>query len=245
MKNECASFPRSAWLQEFQYQAQEAQMAYIKDPTLTWLPANWFEQVLAKLPSIPSDCDEECQTLADKAELRHDPSVLAQIIKQARSANGAVSSVIGVAGPLFGLPKTAALQELVIKRVMPPLFKLKVEFNRARPMHCCAQKLTGEKAPMFPPGHEYYPGHPSYPCGHGAVAMAMAHVLVALAPKQLKHNFIAAAIQVADNREIAGLHFPSDSAAGGLLGEFLAVELQKTTEFASLAPLVQAEWGWL
>ncbi len=62
------------------------------------------------------------------------------------------------------------------------------------------------------------PGHPSFPSGHATHAMLMAFCIEAALPAQerdawrpLLHTLAG---RIARNREIAGLHYPSDSHAG-------------------------------
>jgi hypothetical protein len=65
------------------------------------------------------------------------------------------------------------------------------------------------------------PGHDSWPSGHSTESFAVARVLATLRPDagpQLR----AHAARIAQNREVAGVHFPTDSAAGAVLGDTLA-----------------------
>jgi hypothetical protein len=65
------------------------------------------------------------------------------------------------------------------------------------------------------------PGHDSWPSGHSTESFAVARVLATLCPDagpQLR----AHAARIAQNREVAGVHFPTDSAAGAVLGDTLA-----------------------
>ena len=96
----------------------------------------------------------------------------------------------------------------------------KHEFNRPRPSWQCPALL-----PPVP-----VPGHSSYPSGHATqahlIALCMQHVLELVTPplpqrdtNGLKESLQVLARRVARNREIAGLHFESDSAAGKRLAE--------------------------
>ncbi|RQP21298.1 phosphatase PAP2 family protein [Albitalea terrae] len=73
------------------------------------------------------------------------------------------------------------------------------------------------------------PGHGSFPSGHAteatAVSIVLAHLLSAdpaAEHPQHRNPLRELAWRIARNRVIAGLHFPIDSTAGHLLGEFLA-----------------------
>lgn len=70
------------------------------------------------------------------------------------------------------------------------------------------------------------PGHGSLPSGHATVAFMVRRVLTALldvkAGDPIDQQLERLAHRVADNRVVAGLHYPMDSVAGRLLGETLA-----------------------
>lgn len=70
------------------------------------------------------------------------------------------------------------------------------------------------------------PGHASLPAGHATEGHIVATLLSALVPgaavrEPLRHLRRVAA-RIADNRIVAGLHFPVDNVAGQLLGDALA-----------------------
>lgn len=66
------------------------------------------------------------------------------------------------------------------------------------------------------------PGHASYPSGHATQAHLVAFctttvlpaAMVANSPPSLKTSLVGLADRIARNREIAGLHYPSDTAGG-------------------------------
>ncbi|TCD15263.1 phosphatase PAP2 family protein [Oricola cellulosilytica] len=68
------------------------------------------------------------------------------------------------------------------------------------------------------------PGHGSWPSGHATEAFAVATVFDALthkgkAPERTESSpALRLAARIADNRTVAGVHFPTDSYAGALLG---------------------------
>lgn len=67
------------------------------------------------------------------------------------------------------------------------------------------------------------PGHGALPSGHANAAAALSTVLGLLLPDGASQSgaLRRLAFRVAANREVAGLHYPMDSAAGRLLGETL------------------------
>jgi membrane-associated phospholipid phosphatase len=103
-------------------------------------------------------------------------------------------------------------------------------FQRPRPSWECPALM-----PPIP-----VPGHSAYPSGHATQALLMAacmeHVLTIVTPAlpqadrtALTETIKALARRVARNREIAGLHYPSDSAAGAALASAAFAKLSKHT----------------
>lgn len=85
------------------------------------------------------------------------------------------------------------------------------------------------------------PGHPAYPSGHASQSRLLALILADIHPENTE-NYIADANQVAKNREIAGVHYPSDSSAGQSLAEqYFAILKQKDWYQAQYAKAIE-EW---
>ncbi len=95
----------------------------------------------------------------------------------------------------------------------------KAQFKRQRPSQLCPVLL-----PPVP-----VPGHASYPSGHSTQGHLIAHcaglVLPGAVQAVLQTNLGALADRIARNREIAGLHYPTDSAAGVTLAAGIAALL--------------------
>lgn len=85
------------------------------------------------------------------------------------------------------------------------------------------------------------PGHPAYPSGHSTQAHFLAFVLGELMPDR-RDALIARAGEIAKNREIAGLHYPSDSRAGATLARQFVDLLLKNAEFQALLKTARQEW---
>ncbi|MCW2974212.1 MAG: phosphatase family protein [Thermoleophilia bacterium] len=90
-------------------------------------------------------------------------------------------------------------------------------------------------ATLHPVGH--VPGNnPSYPSGHATAAYAAAEVLGALMPER-RSEFAGLASQVAFARLYAGMHFPSDVAAGARVGAMVGAYLTRhDTQARAAAP---------
>jgi membrane-associated phospholipid phosphatase len=119
--------------------------------------------------------------------------------------------------------------------------------NRPRPSQLCPALL-----PPIP-----MPGHASWPSGHATQAwlkaLCIEHVLQGVLPGTLTQGDLGAvssnlrtlAIRVARNREIAGLHYPTDSAAGRMLAATIAPVLTgmaATTWFGKAVAAAKDEW---
>jgi membrane-associated phospholipid phosphatase len=99
----------------------------------------------------------------------------------------------------------------------------KAEYQRPRP---------SRRSPMLLPPIDP-PGHASFPSGHSTQAHLIARVLAQVMPNAVRNSYDAGnnplglnnsplfrmAERLARNREVLGLHYPSDSAAGRRLAE--------------------------
>jgi hypothetical protein len=86
------------------------------------------------------------------------------------------------------------------------------------------------------------PSHPSFPSGHATQAFLVAEVLSRMVKAAaLKPYLFSLADRIAENREIAGLHYESDSHAGKELAEFLTDKLVNTDAIKSLEVQVKDE----
>lgn len=95
------------------------------------------------------------------------------------------------------------------------LLRLKLKYNRPRPdalLDYHGIEVTPEDLPMAKT--------PSYPSGHACQAKLIARILSKKYP-EYKKKWHSLADEIANNRIIAGVHFPSDSKAGELLADEL------------------------
>lgn len=74
------------------------------------------------------------------------------------------------------------------------------------------------------------PGHAAYPSGHATQFMVMAYIMGDIDPENAEH-YQEYAKSVALRREIAGVHYPSDSAAGQLLAKNFYEQVKTKPEF--------------
>jgi len=128
-------------------------------------------------------------------------------------------------------PLTFALMKMVIELESPQIMKQKKLYNRVRPSYL---------DPTLKPAIDI-PDHPAYPSGHSTQAHLRALVLTELDPKN-RGVYEQAAKRIARNREIAGLHYPSDSKAGAILATQLFKKLMSSPDFNKSMDAAKAEW---
>lgn len=98
--------------------------------------------------------------------------------------------------------------------------KYKKRFARPRP-----SQLSPDLKLVVP-----NPGHAAFPSGHATQSMLSALILSAIDPLN-KTTYIQYANDMARRREIAGVHYPSDSAAGQKLANGILAALMKLPVF--------------
>ena len=138
-----------------------------------------------------------------------------------------------VFGPWFTkekIPVTAALFERVDATEHPVVDSGKKFWNRPRP------PLQDNR--IHPPID--LPKNSSYPSGHSTVGDLDALILAQLAP-DLKDAIMARGQQIGDDRVIAGVHFPSDVAAGRILAQAIFNKLTGTPAFQADLAKAKAE----
>ena len=130
-------------------------------------------------------------------------------------------------------PRSKALFLKCVGWAVPFIMHYKHRWKRPRPT-----QIDPQISPVV-----VCPCHPAYPSGHSTQAHLVALVLGELSKQaNVKQAALAKAGRIAKNREFAGLHYESDSAAGVALANSLLPEFQ-----AQFGPLIKeahdAEWS--
>ncbi len=120
----------------------------------------------------------------------------------------------------------------LLGEINPVVMRVKNKFDRVR-----AHKLDPTLATVID-----VPEHGAYPSGHSTQAHAIAFLLSAMAPER-SQEFESDALRVAVNREIAGVHYPSDSAAGRILARQIVDLMLANRDYAALVESAKAEWA--
>lgn len=129
-------------------------------------------------------------------------------------------------------PRTFELMNAAIVVGRALIMYEKQRFNRPRP-----SQLAADLEPMI-----VVPGHPSYPAGHPFQSRLMSLALAELRP-DARVSLLALAERIGENREVAGVHYRSDSVAGHRLAEATFPILRQGPLFDELVREARAEWA--
>jgi len=128
-------------------------------------------------------------------------------------------------------PACKSLLDSVYHDLGVVVFTLKKEFDRVRPSF-----LAPELELLIP-----NPRHPAYPSGHSTCAHVLALVFADLGIASGDLLWKDAG-QIAFRREIAGVHYASDSLAGQKLARQIYAALQQSPEYQKRMSPARAEW---
>jgi acid phosphatase (class A) len=131
------------------------------------------------------------------------------------------------------MPATADLLAKVVSEVNWYVNYYKLKYNRTRPWML---------EPKILPLYVNIPNTSSYPSGHGAMAHAIAYVMMELAPKY-KSVFLREGVDFAWSREQGGIHYPSDTDASRRFVRLYVDKLFKSSaKFKEDFDKAKAEW---
>jgi acid phosphatase (class A) len=216
-------YPDNAW--DPTVKAQAIAAAFLGHP-------GWQERCD---PGKPDDSDQllthdETALIADRGKpILLNATRIDEITVQAQDFSPYWANLLSCFSPSRPATWGLVLATLEVGYSLALYFKLK--YKRARP----AQVWTAV-APIIPT-----PAYPSYPNGHALQAHLIAESVKLVVPAMASASE-ALAKRIAVNRELAGVHFPSDTAASvrmvpptlGLLKEF--------PEFIRLVEKAKEEW---
>ena len=211
-------------------------LKYTQQPPLL-LPQNWLQ--LIALPHPPANSSERT-----REELR----VLKSLAPKRAKSNAQIQAEVLLTNFPFDKhtytsltestkrPATAKLVKATFEDTAIATFVFKKQFNRVRPS-LLAEKLKAPIGTALP-----NPEHPAYPSGHAATAWSISYLLQELDPANAE-NYRKSAASIAHHREIAGLHYPSDSEAGRLLARQLLDLLLANPHFQRQLTEAKKEWS--
>lgn len=153
--------------------------------------------------------DEEIQELIELIEYR--PGVMAEALAQRTNPWAYFHGIL--LSDAASAPYTRELVEIAITVGHFQVQHYKRVFSRVRP---------SQISPALLPPIEI-PGHAAFPSGHSTeghmIALCLSKVMPRAARRPAESPLMMMAQRIARNREVIGLHYPSDSAAGKLLAE--------------------------
>lgn len=199
-----------------------------------YLPGNWRAQLAAANPPKNS-------SRRTRAELDY---LLALQQKRTPEEVERIKSEIKLVGFRFDnlsyveitdlkkRPKTAALARAANADITVVMFQAKLHFNRVRP-----SRLD----PRIQPCIEV-PAHPAYPSGHSTQAHMWAYLLCELLPSTQHEAILAGAQLIAQDRELAGVHYPSDTALGKTIARQVVDMWMENPGFKAMLSAAQTEW---
>lgn len=216
-------FPQHAWNSKF-FALLDAETHYVS--------RNWSRFVSLVPP--PADEQGECDLVV--ARIGEREGRREEILFEDKGLEAALWPVIrtlavpGVTAQNWttSLPCTWMMLLSAFYDLQPGLYVIKQRFSRGRPVHAGGSVIGVTSITT--------PGHPSYPAGHAAqghmAVLLLGHLLQE--EPSLMQAMLGAAERVAENRVIAGIHFPSDSVAGKNLALQFVPMLLRSELFGNL-----------
>jgi membrane-associated phospholipid phosphatase len=216
--------------------------------TTTWQTCP-FSTPGAQIPTKLADIEAELGNL-EKAAIDERPDALGEILGQADEFLTYFIQVLGINTTAF--PNTRQLLHIGNLVGSFAVMYYKASINRARP----SQYMPALLPPIAVPGHASYPsGHSTQahlvaacvalalPAPSAGVASPTTVALAGVPGDPTKPGALnVLADRIARNREIAGLHFPSDSAAGVELATYCLTLLKGLNSFKTVVTAAQKEW---
>ena len=131
------------------------------------------------------------------------------------------------------LPLTRKMFESAMDDFAVVVFSLKSSFDRVRPSF-----LDGSVHPPIS-----VPAHPSYPSAHAGQSHMIVFLMEALGiARPVIEQCLQDACMISKRREMGGLHYPSDTAAGVLVARQFVDVLLQNPDFVTLLDDAKAEW---
>lgn len=230
-------FPDEAWHPSFRAQTILAEFAATKwpallkdsgfapDPKVILDGKNYKYTVTNSFDDIVED---EIKDLLALAASRR-PVRLAEIVAQADDARPYWSDML-LAGPAIR-PYIWTLVETGLAVGQMVAMHFKAQYSRARP----AQVYPALMPPILTPPHA------SYPNAHALQSLLMSGCAKLAAP-ELSDPLDALANRIGENREIAGVHYPSDRIASQHIADKVLPQLQKCQKFKDVLKKAKLEY---
>jgi membrane-associated phospholipid phosphatase len=201
---------------------------------------NWQTSIVIAPPLPPTDPTTQTEIEALKTMVLDErPDALGEILGQNEEFMRYFVAAMGATAGTH--PMTMLVLNAANLVATMAVMHFKTKFDRVRP-----SQLIPALLPPIP-----VPGHASYPSGHSTQAHLFALCATEILPVTPGISVVLTKLadRIARNREIAGLHYPSDSAAGSDLASKLFSILMNgsvmpsPSTFAAAMVAAQAEWA--
>lgn len=206
-----------------------------KDSTDTkpaWLAPAQVRALVASIPDCPkpgSQVDRDDLAGVLQAQAVRTPAQAGQVLAEEHFSPLLFQPVLGSDFSPKGEPEIYGLIEDVAKQAGKVSGTAKDKWQRPRPF-----RAHPEVHPV------YEAGGMSYPSGHSTGAYTLAVVLGAIFPDK-KDALLQQAAEIAGNRVIGGVHYPSDIAAGKQLGYATAQLILANPDFQKRLAAAKAQ----
>ena len=207
--------PLAAWSGETAFVAQE-QIAFAK--------------LLPPPPAVGSPVQQEEMALLVTLQKERTPAMEAFALADAERSVFRFADVVGEDFTAAKLPVAAAFFKAVKENADELLGPAKKHWDRPRPY-----ASNPALAPCVPKPH-----NASYPSGHSTFGTVTSIVLADMLPEKQVAIYDRAE-QYRFNREIGGVHYPSDVEAGRIAGTVIAAFLQQSPTFQAAYAQARAE----
>jgi hypothetical protein len=221
IRDDITQFPVSKWGSDFISMAALAEFA----------STNWWNTIVLDPPRPPAsdEVKDELKKLVDM-QTNERPGRLEEIYAQASDFQAYLVAQLGISRRSH--PQTYLLLKIAARVAEFTMVPLKARYNRVRPSQLYPR--------LFPPID--VPNHAAYPSGHAMSARMMAFAMVDVVP-EMEDAPEHLSLRIAVNREVAGLHYPSDTAAGISAAAQAFGILKNLTWYKKVRAAARDEWS--
>ena len=182
---------------------------------------------VAEPPTDEADIHSEIERLVQYASVLR-PARMPEIVAHSQGSTLYFANAGGIYPNTRPAMWTLILLAYTVGQMVAMHFKYR--FQRARPVQLYPALLPPISTPQ----------HPSYPSSH-AIQSHLAAGLLSLVDPGLHGPLVALAGRIAHGREVAGLHYPSDTEAGTQLAQDLLAIVKEVELVKSLLERASAE----
>jgi PAP2 superfamily len=197
----------------------EESAARFRDGKHPWLQNNFIERINLSAPPVAGEGVEIALVIEQVQLIKNDQVRINEINGQINTAQSFFEDVVGK--EFHKNPPLLLLWNKLNDFSGHLIMKLKARYNRARPYEVDAVNEL------------FKVGHPSYPSGHSTQAHLMAFVFAEIYPSK-RAALLQLAARIALNRELAGVHYRSDSSAGVELAREIYLLLPEIDRYREL-----------